>query len=178
MYTIQPNITGTVKSYEVFFYSLKTSLDAAAGDPGLHLIYRSSEAVAHTEPNISKNNIHGECMLIFLDTKNIITRKNVAQTFLIFDAITNENALQLIQLDTFGITIITQHPALAGSDNSDEYTFFGLYTFFRLYSVPLLPPLPACCTECCSSIPTARIPCRSWLLPRQAVSDEQLLVLV
>ena len=47
----------------------------SAGDGGLHLICRSSAAAADTDPNISKDGSHGECMLIFLHTNRNITPK-------------------------------------------------------------------------------------------------------
>ena len=43
--------------FEVLFYSLKMSLDAAVGGGNLHLICRSSPAAAHMNKNISKDSI-------------------------------------------------------------------------------------------------------------------------
>ena len=62
-----------VKNCEVLLYSLIKSLDAPAGIDGLYLICRSSAAAAHTDPNISKDSIHGDCMLILLDNRSNIT---------------------------------------------------------------------------------------------------------
>ena len=62
-----------VKNYEALLYSLKKILDAASGIDGLHLIARSAAAAAHTVPNISKDSIHGECVLILLNNISIIT---------------------------------------------------------------------------------------------------------
>ena len=67
------------------------SLDAAAGIDGQYLICRQSAAAAHTDPNITQGSIHGDCMLILLDT------------------ITNEKTVKFLQLDIF-----TPHPDLQG----------------------------------------------------------------
>ena len=63
-----------VKNCEVLLYSFfYKSLDATVGIDGLHLICRSSAAAAHTDPNISKDSIHGDCLLILLDNRSNIT---------------------------------------------------------------------------------------------------------
>ena len=63
-----------VKNCEVLLYLLKKSLDAADGIDGLHLIgSRKSAAATHANLNISKESIHGECMLILLDNRSNIT---------------------------------------------------------------------------------------------------------
>ena len=62
-----------VKNCEVLLYSLMKSLDAPAGNDCLYLICRYSAAPAHTDPNISKDSIHGNCLLILLDNRSNIT---------------------------------------------------------------------------------------------------------
>ena len=65
-----------MKYCEVLFYSLKKYLYAAAGNGSLHLICQSSAAqAAHTDPNISNDSIHVECMLTSLDTNSTIWHK-------------------------------------------------------------------------------------------------------
>ena len=62
-----------VKKCEVLLYSLIKTLNAPACIDGLYLICRYSAAAAHTDPNISKDSIHGDCMLILLDNRSNIT---------------------------------------------------------------------------------------------------------
>ena len=71
-----------IKYCEVFYYVLEKSMDAATGIGGMHLICLLLAAEAHTDPNISKESIRGECMLILLDTSSNITQK-YGTTFLL-----------------------------------------------------------------------------------------------
>ena len=72
-----------VEYCEVLSYSYKKSLDAAADDGSHHLICPSSAAAAHTDPNISKDGIHGEYMLVFSDPRKNITPKYNKRLFII-----------------------------------------------------------------------------------------------
>ena len=99
-------------SWEMLFYSLNKYLDAAAG------IWA---AAAHTNQNISKDGIHGECMLNFLDTRNNITPKYDKRFFFLSDA-----TVKLIQPDTIASTR-TRHPKHVGSTNSGENSFFSIF---------------------------------------------------
>ena len=58
----------------------------------------------YTDTNIFEDGIHGECLLIFLDTKSSITPK-YRTNFLLFDAIRNDKTAKLIQLDLMVGTI-------------------------------------------------------------------------
>ena len=64
--------------------------------------YNRPQQDMYTDSNISKDSIHGECLLILLDT-----RSNITHSILLLDTITNEKTMKLIQLDP----IHHYHPA-------------------------------------------------------------------
>ena len=79
-------------------------MDAAAGIDGLHHM--------HKDPNVYKDSIHGESMLILLEATE---HNSMSQTFILLDTITNEET----EIGTTGhnSSTITRHLGLAGSNN-------------------------------------------------------------